>query len=220
MTEQKKKKYYKEKEYVWIKELKARGRIKSLDLKNYEAMVTYFKGGELVSSVFKLWEITKLRKDAKAPVVRYKGKGLNYAYDQVKAFHTAFGHPVAEFPTPMSLSRAINRAGWVSEENDEFILAANRRDKNGNILTEEEALVAMADALCDIIYFALGSFVELGVAPQRLFDIVQNSNMAKLFPDGKPRYREGDGKIIKPEGWEAPEPKLAAEVQRQMKKGQ
>jgi len=73
MTEQKKKKYYKEKEYVWIKELKARGRIKSLDLKNYEAMVTYFLNGELVSSVFKLWEITKLRKDESKP----KGKGVN-----------------------------------------------------------------------------------------------------------------------------------------------
>jgi predicted HAD superfamily Cof-like phosphohydrolase len=39
--------------------------------------------------------------------------------------------------------------------------------------------------------------------------------MAKLFPDGKPRYRESDGKIIKPDGWVAPEPKLKSEIERQ-----
>ena len=38
--------------------------------------------------------------------------------------------------------------------------------------------------------------------------------MAKLFPDGKPRFREG-GKILKPEGWQAPEPQLRAEIERQ-----
>ncbi len=34
-------------------------------------------------------------------------------------------------------------------------------------------------------------------------------------PDGKPRFREGDGKILKPEGWQAPEPQLRAEIERQ-----
>jgi predicted HAD superfamily Cof-like phosphohydrolase len=38
--------------------------------------------------------------------------------------------------------------------------------------------------------------------------------------DGKPRFREGDGKIVKPPHWEenfAPEPKLKAEIERQSK---
>jgi len=40
--------------------------------------------------------------------------------------------------------------------------------------------------------------------------------MAKLWPDGRPRYREGDGKVIKPQGWEDPAEKLAAEIRRQV----
>lgn len=42
---------------------------------------------------------------------------------------------------------------------------------------------------------------------QALFDVVHDANMSKLH-DGVPKYRVEDGKIIKPEGWEAPEPKL------------
>ena len=55
----------------------------------------------------------------------------------------------------------------------------------------------------------------MGVRPDKGFEIVNNANMAKLFPDGKPRFREGDGKILKPEGWQAPEPQLRAEIERQ-----
>jgi predicted HAD superfamily Cof-like phosphohydrolase len=82
----------------------------------------------------------------------------------------------------------------------------------------EDVLVAQADALTDVNYFVQGSFVLLGVDPQPLFDIVQDANMAKLFPDGKPRYRESDGKIIKPDGWQPPEDKLKLEIERQTNK--
>ena len=76
-------------------------------------------------------------------------------------------------------------------------------------------IVAQADALTDINYFVQGTFTMMGVEPQPLFDIVQEANMAKLGADGKPIYRESDGKIMKPEGWEAPEPKLEAEIENQ-----
>jgi predicted HAD superfamily Cof-like phosphohydrolase len=64
-----------------------------------------------------------------------------------------------------------------------------------------------ADAMIDLIYFALGTLVEMGIPPEELFDAVQEANMNKLWSDGKPRFRE-DGKIIKPEGWRPPEPEL------------
>jgi predicted HAD superfamily Cof-like phosphohydrolase len=81
-----------------------------------------------------------------------------------------------------------------------------------------------ADAMIDLIYFALGTLVEMGIMPQNLMDIVHEANMGKLHNiDGKmvPVYRE-DGKTKKPDNWEAdfaPEPKLAAEVHRQSKSG-
>lgn len=65
--------------------------------------------------------------------------------------------------------------------------------------------------MIDVIYFALGTLVEMGIEPDELFNIVQNANMSKLFPDGKPHYNE-IGKVIKPEGWEDPHKKLALTI--------
>ncbi|GAK42107.1 hypothetical protein TCA2_4599 [Paenibacillus sp. TCA20] len=131
---------------------------------------------------------------------QYEGKGLDYAYDQVKAFQKAFNHPVSELPTFMNAERAAKRMNWVNEEVQEFLDSKN--------------VVDQADAMIDVIYFAIGTLVELGVKPQELMDIVQNANMSKLWPDGKPHYKE-DGKVMKPEGWEDPYEKLAAAIARQ-----
>jgi predicted HAD superfamily Cof-like phosphohydrolase len=79
------------------------------------------------------------------------------------------------------------------EEIDEFIESDNITDQ--------------ADAMIDLIYFALGTLVEMGVKPQKLFDIVHEANMTKLWEDGKPRYNS-DGKTIKPPGWQDPFKKL------------
>ncbi|QJC53602.1 hypothetical protein HGI30_20075 [Paenibacillus albicereus] len=154
---------------------------------------------------------------------------MNKHYEQVKAFHAAFGAPVAEGPS-MAVrgegdasrqaaaaveelagrmkaasvrgdgGRALARASWMAEELSEFLAAETVEDQ--------------ADALIDLMYFALGTFVEMGVEPQQLFEIVHAANMAKLGPDGKPIYNE-QGKVAKPAGWQAPEPQLIAEIERQ-----
>jgi predicted HAD superfamily Cof-like phosphohydrolase len=129
--------------------------------------------------------------------------GLDVVFNEVKRFHTVFGHPVNEKPTLMNAKRVRARIDYIQEELQEF---ADAKD-----------VVAQVDANLDALYFILGNFVELGVTPQALFEIVQSANMAKLFPDGKPRYDASrNNKIIKPDGWETPEPKLLAEMQRQM----
>lgn len=82
------------------------------------------------------------------------------------------------------------------EEINEFLEAA-----------EEGDIVEQADAMIDVIYFALGTLVEMGIKPDKLFDIVQYANMSKLWEDGKPHYNEM-GKVIKPSTWEDPHEKL------------
>lgn len=120
--------------------------------------------------------------------------GLNKTFKDVRAFHKAFNHPVSDKPVLIAPERAKARHAWLQEELDEFI--------------EAQTIADQADAMIDTIYFAVGTLVEMGIsAPQELFDIVQNANMAKLWPDGKPRYNEMN-KVIKPEGWEDPEHKL------------
>lgn len=161
----------------------------------------------------------------------------NKSYNSVKEFHKAFGHTVSEKPTRIPVDVATKRAVWTAEELVEFLHASVAGNEEEFIkvinefhkgiakavtkqlgvgpIAEDHVIVAQADALTDISYFNYGSFVVAGVDPQPLFDIVQDANMAKLGPDGKPIIRESDGKIMKPEGWEAPEPKLEKEIERQ-----
>ncbi|MFP7495390.1 HAD family hydrolase [Terribacillus saccharophilus] len=159
-------------------------------------------------------------------------------YNQVKEFHKAFNHLHNDKPTPMSKENALNRTVWSGEELIEFLYASA-----GGSITEfeklyeqfltglesakskisdakkpvDDILVAQADALIDEAYFNNGSFAILGIEPEPLFDIVHEANMGKLH-NGVAKYRESDGKIIKPENWErdfAPEKRLKAEIKRQ-----
>jgi predicted HAD superfamily Cof-like phosphohydrolase len=127
---------------------------------------------------------------------------LDPAWEDVRAFHRAFGHPAPDAPALLSAEAAGRRAAWIEEEAQE--------------LREATTLEGQADAFIDAIYFAIGGLVQLGLEPGPLWDIVQGANMAKLWPDGRPRHREGDGKVVKPPGWEDPAPKLAAEIARQI----
>lgn len=166
----------------------------------------------------------------------------NRQFTLVKEFHNAFNHPVAEKPTAIEAERGLNRTIWTGEELVEFLHACSKDKEEFSklyyafleglqkafikglatefVTDEINRIVAQSDALTDTDYFIKGSFVELGVLPQKLFEIVQASNMSKLFiaEDGTkyPKYRE-DGKILKSPLFFAPEEKLKEEVLRQAK---
>lgn len=114
---------------------------------------------------------------------------LNQAWEKVRDFHRAFGHPYSDLPRRLPEDRVRARAKWMREEVEEFCTAGS--------------LVDQADSMIDLIYFALGTLVEMGVRPEELFDVVHQSNMEKLWPDGKPHY-DRDGKVVKPNGWQEP----------------
>lgn len=126
-------------------------------------------------------------------------------WNDVLAFQRCFGHPYARSPEMISPDRAKVRADWMLEEVNEFLAA--------------DEIVEQADAMIDLMYFALGTLVEMGVKPDALWQIVQDANMAKLWSDGEPHYR-ADGKTIKPPEWQDPHDKLKAEIERQIKEAQ
>jgi len=128
---------------------------------------------------------------------------INNEFEMVKEFHKAFNHPYANKPTLMNMDRAIKRIVWMNEEINEFSQATKNQD-----------IYEQVDALIDLIYFALGTLVEIGVTPAEIFAIVQKANMNKLFPDGKPHYNEV-GKVIKPTGWEDPHNKIIEAINNQ-----
>lgn len=118
---------------------------------------------------------------------------MDQQWEDVKLFHEKFNHPHSEQPKMVSRDRAEKRYDWMLEEIDEFI--------------EAQDIYEQADAMIDLIYFALGTLVEMGIKPEKLFKIVQDANMSKLWSDGKPRYKE-DGKVLKSKDWKDPYPLL------------
>lgn len=157
-------------------------------------------------------------------------------FEQVQIFHRTFLNPAPEKPTVLSLDRTVVRGSFLVEEVVEMIqqtskneeefhaqiarlkekmnAAVEKSDKDSYNTDEKEVLIGQLDALIDQLVFVIGSLVELGVDPEKFFKIVMDANMAKLDENGKPIFRPSDGKIMKPEGWEPPEPKLRLELEK------
>lgn len=129
---------------------------------------------------------------------------LTKLFHDVRDFHLTFGHPAPDRPSVQPADRTDARADWIAEEAEEIRVA--------------DTITAQADGYIDAIYFGIGGLVELGIDPGPLWDLVHGANMAKVHPDGTVKRRE-DGKVIKPDGWVAPDAAIAAEIERQVANG-
>jgi predicted HAD superfamily Cof-like phosphohydrolase len=92
------------------------------------------------------------------------------ALNQVAEFHTTFKHPVIKTAAIPSKDRCDLRIALLAEELKELQQAVN--DNN---------LVEVADALCDLQYVLSGAILEFGLGEKfkDLFDEVHRSNMSK-----------------------------------------
>ena len=71
-------------------------------------------------------------------------------------------------------------------------------------LTEAETHVDALDALTDILVVTIGAIHSMGADGEGAWNEVMRTNFAKIdAATGKVRKRE-DGKVLKPEGWTAP----------------
>ncbi|RZL16394.1 MAG: hypothetical protein EOO89_11600 [Pedobacter sp.] len=88
----------------------------------------------------------------------------------VAEFHKIFKHPIIEEPAIPSKKRSDLRVSLIAEELKELQEAIENND-----------IVEVADALCDIQYVLSGAILEFGLANKfkALFDEVQRSNMSK-----------------------------------------
>jgi predicted HAD superfamily Cof-like phosphohydrolase len=123
--------------------------------------------------------------------------------NQVAEFHTTFRHPILETPQIPSEDRCKLRVSLIAEELKELEEAIQQND-----------LVEVADALCDIQYVLSGAILEFGMGEKfkTLFDEVQRSNMSKACisaeeaqatvdhykneKDTDAYYEERDGKFL------------------------
>jgi predicted HAD superfamily Cof-like phosphohydrolase len=92
------------------------------------------------------------------------------ALNQVAEFHRTFRHPIQEKPAIPERRRCDLRVALIREELEELETAIENND-----------LVEVADALCDIQYVLSGAVLEFGLGEKfrELFDEVQRSNMSK-----------------------------------------
>jgi predicted HAD superfamily Cof-like phosphohydrolase len=113
----------------------------------------------------------------------------NIFKDQEK-FMTACDQSVGEF----NVNQLNMYLGLIKEEGDELQAALVKQDK-----------VETLDALIDILVVTVGTLHSLGVDAEGAWNEVMRSNFAKIDQaTGKVTKRE-DGKVLKPEGWTAPE---------------
>ena len=119
---------------------------------------------------------------------------LENAQASVTEFNRLCDLPVSNSPCELTKERVELRAKWMSEEIDEFRKATD--------------IVEQLDAAADLIYFAIGVFVEMGVDGGRVFQFVHEANMSKVQPGQKPVFK--DGKVVKPDGWIPPKDRIAS----------
>ena len=108
-------------------------------------------------------------------------------FKDIDKFATACDQPPSEANYKMYLS-------LIDEEVGELVEAVAADDK-----------VEQLDALVDILVVTMGAIRAAGWDGEAAWKEVMDTNFAKIDPDtGKVRKRE-DGKVLKPEGWKAPE---------------
>ena len=90
--------------------------------------------------------------------------------NQVGQFHKTFKHPIETEPIIPAKVRCELRVSLIQEELKELQEAIENND-----------LIEVADALCDIQYVLSGAILEFGMGAKFkvLFDEVQRSNMSK-----------------------------------------
>ena len=116
--------------------------------------------------------------------------------DALVEFHRVFGAHVENTPTVDLPDEVIAlRVSLVQEELNEYRHAAEAHD-----------LVEVADALSDLMYVVLGTYVSHGLQDlaEALFAEVHRSNMSKLDANGQVIYR-ADGKVLKSDRWSPPD---------------
>lgn len=115
------------------------------------------------------------------------------ASEMVREFHQTYGVRIQLQPALPHEVRRDLRWDLLREEFEELRQAETAND-----------LVAVADALADMLYIIHGTALEYGIPLDAVVAEVHRSNMSKLGADGKPILRE-DGKVLKGPGYFKPD---------------
>ena len=108
-------------------------------------------------------------------------------FKDIDTFHTACDQEPSEANYKMYL-------GLIDEEVGELVDAVAANDR-----------VEQLDALVDILVVTMGAIRAAGFDGEGAWKEVMNTNFAKINPETGKVIKREDGKVLKPEGWKAPE---------------
>ena len=108
-------------------------------------------------------------------------------FNDVDMFATACDQPASEANYKMYLD-------LIDEEHGELQDALRADDK-----------VEQLDALVDILVVTMGAIRAAGWDGEAAWKEVMNTNFAKIDPTTSKVIKREDGKVLKPQGWKAPQ---------------
>ena len=108
-------------------------------------------------------------------------------FEDIETFATACDQPASPENYKMYLR-------LIDEEYGELVDAVTIENK-----------VEQLDALIDILVVTMGAIRAAGWDGEAAWREVMNTNFAKIDPETGKVIKRADGKVLKPEGWKAPE---------------
>ena len=112
---------------------------------------------------------------------------MTNTFKDIDKFATACDQPPSEANYKMYLD-------LIREETDELEEAIQDNDK-----------VEQLDALVDILVVTMGAIRAAGWDGEAAWKEVMDTNFAKIDPNTGKVIKRDDGKVLKPEGWKAPQ---------------
>lgn len=95
--------------------------------------------------------------------------------------------------------------GWNDEQYKMYLDLINEEVQELHDALNDNDKVEQLDALIDILVVTIGAINSMGADGESAWNEVMSTNFAKIDPaTGKVRKRE-DGKVLKPDGWKAPQ---------------
>lgn len=126
---------------------------------------------------------------------------IKLAYEDVLSFHIAAGVPYHFTPRLPPDEEFALRDNLLAEEREEYDEAIDSLEFAPKEYLDQH-LAFVAKEIVDEIVILLGTAATLGLPMAEVWRRVHRSNMAKVRGGVR---RRGDGKILKPDGWEPPD---------------
>ena len=147
-------------------------------------------GTQLCDCCYKLELRIKAAPDLAERILEGLGHVTKSHQQDIWEFQEKFGQILNINPRHLTKRKLYERIECMHEELVEFWEAAEIQD-----------LAGQADALIDLVYFAIGTANMLGLPWQELWNDVQRANMAKERGVGKRGHLVD---CVKPDGWKGP----------------